>query len=88
MITAEESKEIQKKFGKSENDSGSVEVQVAVLTKRIANLTPHFAAHKHDYAGKRGLMKLIGRRASMLKYLRGKDEDRYKKLIGELGLRK
>ena len=60
MITAEKTQELVKKFGKSEKDTGSASVQVAVLTERIKNLTGHFGDHKHDYHSKRGLMKLIG----------------------------
>jgi len=88
MITKEQKVEIFNKFGGSEKNTGTAEVQVALLTKRISNLTPHFADHKHDYASKRGLMKLIGQRKSMLKHLQSKDQNRYAKLIKELGLRK
>ena len=68
MITTEETKEIVKKFGRSENDSGSPEVQIAIMTKRINNLMPHFSANKHDHHSKLGLLKLIGRRKSLLQY--------------------
>lgn len=88
MITVQKTAELTKKFGGSEKNSGSVEVQVAILTERIKNLTGHFEKNKHDYSGMRGLMKMIGQRRSLLKYLAGKDESRYTKLIGELGLRK
>jgi small subunit ribosomal protein S15 len=88
MITAEKSKELSKKFGGTEKNSGSVEVQVAILTERIKNLTPHFEKNKKDHSGMRGLMKLIGQRRSLLKYLSVKDESRYTKLIKELDLRK
>ena len=88
MITIEEKKEIMKQFGRSENDSGSVEVQVAMLTKRIKNLMPHFNKHIHDYHSNRGLMKMIGRRKALLKYIHEKDEKRYTDLIQALGLRK
>lgn len=88
MITTEKSAELAKKFGGSEKNSGSVEVQVAILTERINNLAPHFEKNKQDHSGKRGLMKMIGQRRSLLKYLSQKDEPRYTKLIGELGLRK
>ena len=88
MITVERSKEITQKFGGSEKNSGSIEVQVAILTERIKNLTPHFEKNKKDHAGMRGLMKMIGQRRSLLKYLSAKDEARYNKLIKELDLRK
>jgi small subunit ribosomal protein S15 len=88
MITVEKSKELAKKFGGAEKNSGSVEVQVAILTERIKNLTPHFEKNKKDHSGMRGLMKMIGQRRSLLKYLSAKDESRYTKLIKELDLRK
>ncbi len=88
MITAERSLELAKKFGGSEKNSGSVEVQVAILTERIKNLTPHFEKNKKDHAGMRGLMKMIGQRRSLLKYLGRIDQGRYSKLIKELELRK
>ncbi len=88
MITAEKSKELAKKFGGNEKNSGAIEVQIAVLTERIKNLTPHFEANKKDHSGMRGLMKMIGQRRSLLKYLSAKDEARYNKLIKELDLRK
>lgn len=88
MITVEKSKELAKKFGGAEKNSGAIEVQVAVLTERIKNLTPHFEKNKKDHSGMRGLMKMIGQRRSLLKYLNAKDEARYNKLIKELDLRK
>ena len=88
MLTFEESKAIVKKFGANENDSGRTEVQIALITKRLENLAPHFQKHKHDYSSSRGLLKLIGQRKSLLRYLQGKSEDRYQKVIKELGLRK
>ncbi len=80
--------ELIKKFGKNEKDSGNADVQVAVLTERISQLTPHFKDHKHDKHGMTGLMKMIGKRRRLLKYIKNKDETRYTKLINELGLRK
>jgi small subunit ribosomal protein S15 len=88
MITTQKTAELSKKFGGSEKNSGAVEVQVAILTERIKNLTPHFEKNKKDHSGMRGLMKLIGQRRSLLKYLSVKDEARYNKLIKELDLRK
>lgn len=88
MLTKTETAQIVSKFGGSEKNSGMPEVQVALMTARIAYLTNHFADHKLDHHSKRGLMKLIGRRRRMLRYLQGKDEARYKTLIQELGLRK
>lgn len=88
MVTTQKTAELVKKFGGSEKNSGSIEVQVAILTERIKNLTPHFEKNKKDHSGMRGLMKLIGQRRSLLKYLNTKDEARYNKLIAELGLRK
>jgi len=88
MITVEKSKELAKKFGGAEKNSGSTEVQVAILTERIKNLAPHFEKNKKDHSAMRGLMKMIGQRRSLLKYLSGKDEARYNKLIKELDLRK
>lgn len=88
MITAQRSAELAKKFGGNEKNSGSVEVKVAILTERIKNLTPHFEKNKKDHSGMRGLMKMIGQRRSLLKYLSAKDEARYNKLIKELDLRK
>jgi small subunit ribosomal protein S15 len=88
MLTKTEKAEIVKKFGGSEKNSGSAEVQVALLTGRIANLTKHFADHKLDHHSKRGLMKLIGQRRRLLRYVNKNNPDAYKNLIKELGLRK
>ncbi len=88
MITAEKSKELAKKFGGNEKNSGAIEVQIAVLTERIKNLTPHFEANKKDHSGMRGLMKMIGQRRSLLKYLSKNNQASYTKLIAELGIRK
>ena len=88
MLTREETAQIVKEFGKSENDSGSAEVQVAILTKRITNLTPHFEKNKLDYHSKRGLLKMIGKRKALLRYVNQKDRARYEALIKKLGLRK
>ncbi len=88
MITVEKTAELVKKFGGSEKNTGSTEVQVAILTERITNLSGHLAGNKKDHSSMRGLMKLIGQRRSLLKYLNAKDNARYAKLIAELGLRK
>lgn len=88
MITVEKTAELVKKFGGSEKNTGSTEVQVAILTERIQNLSGHLAGNKKDHSSMRGLMKLIGQRRSLLKYLNNKDAARYSKLIAELGLRK
>jgi small subunit ribosomal protein S15 len=71
-----------------EDDTGSAEVQVAVLTRRIAHLTEHLREHKHDFHSRRGLLKLVGRRRRLLKYLQKKDVERYRALIAKLGLRR
>jgi small subunit ribosomal protein S15 len=71
-----------------EGDTGSPEVQVALLTKRIQELTGHLIANKHDFHSRRGLMKMVGQRRRMLKYLNRKDPERYKALIAKLGLRR
>ena len=87
-MTKERKTEIIKNFGRDEKDTGSPEVQIAVLTEEINRLTEHFKEHKHDYHSQRGLMKKVGRRKKLLAYLKGKDLDRYKALIAKLGLRK
>lgn len=71
-----------------DKDSGSSEVQVALLTHRINELTEHFKRHKKDHHGRRGLLKLVGRRRRLLAYVKGKDVERYRSLIGRLGIRK
>lgn len=79
---------IQKRFELAEGDTGSAEVQVALLTERILYLTEHMKAHKHDFASRRGLLKLVGQRRRLLDYLTKKNVVRYRELIAELGLRK
>ena len=71
-----------------EGDTGSPEVQVAVLTRRIAHLTEHLREHKHDYHSRRGLLKMVGKRRRLLKYLQKRDVERYRALIAKLGLRR
>ncbi|PZO65253.1 MAG: 30S ribosomal protein S15 [Pseudoxanthomonas suwonensis] len=73
---------------RSQGDTGSPEVQVALLSARIAQLTEHFKLHKHDHHSRRGLLKMVNRRRSLLDYLHRKDAERYKALIGKLGLRR
>lgn len=77
-----------KVFGKSATDTGCTGVQVALLTARINGLKVHFEAHKHDYHSNTGLMKMIGQRRSLLKYMQKKNEEKYQELIQKLGLRK
>jgi len=81
-------KEIIAKFGRKENDTGSPEVQVALLTERINHLTEHLKIHKKDFHSRRGLLMMVGRRKGLLNYIRQKDITRYRELIGALGLRK
>ena len=77
-----------KKFAKKENDTGSPEVQVAILTTRITNLAEHFKTHKKDNHSRRGLLKLVSQRRKILDYVKSKDESRYKTLIEQLGIRR
>ncbi len=88
MLTKEQTKEIVAKFGKTPTDSGSPEVQVAILTEKIKYLTSHFADHKHDFHSKRGMMKMIGQRRRVLSFIKKQDVERYQKVITDLGLRK
>lgn len=80
--------EIVKDNARGAADTGSPEVQVALLTARINQLTPHFKEHKHDHHGRRGLVKMVNQRKRLLAYLKAKDAERYTALIGKLGLRK
>ena len=79
---------LMKKFGKSPNDSGSPEVQIALLTANINELTPHFEKHVKDYHSRQGLLKMVGKRRRLLDYLQEKNIDRYRKVIQDLDLRK
>lgn len=88
MITKEKKAQLATEFGGSEKNTGKPEVQVAILTERISNLTNHFASNKLDHHSKRGLMKLIGKRRRLLKYINTQDTNRYQELIKALGLRK
>lgn len=87
-LSKENKAELVKKFGKNEKDTGSIEVQIALLTGQIVRLTEHLKNNKKDASSKRGLMKLVGQRRSLLDYLARKDRDAYIRLIADLGLRK
>ncbi|MEG8946036.1 30S ribosomal protein S15 [Rosettibacter firmus] len=87
-ISKERKLELIKKYGKNEKDSGTPEVQIAILTERINNLTAHFEAHKKDHASRRGLMQMVGKRRRLLDYLMKKDIERYRNIIKELNIRK
>ncbi len=87
-ISADRKAEVIKEYGQKDGDTGSPEVQVAILSERISNLTGHFKDHKKDNHSRRGLLKLVNQRRRLLDYLRGKDEARYQSLIKRLGLRK
>ncbi|MDO5426948.1 MAG: 30S ribosomal protein S15 [Coriobacteriia bacterium] len=86
-ITKETSQKLIKDFGKSDKDSGSAEVQVAILSERIKNLTEHLKEHPKDNHSRTGLMKLIGKRRGLLVYIKNKDIDQYRALIKKLGIR-
>ncbi len=87
-ITAERKQELLQDFATTPGDTGSPEVQVAVLTERIANLTEHFKSHKKDHHSRRGLLMLVSRRRRLLDYVKGVDQERYEDLIRRLGLRR
>ena len=87
-LTAEQKKEILKSYGLHETDTGSPEAQIALLTRRIADLTEHLKVHKHDHHSRRGLLLLVGRRKRLVKYLTQVDVERYRSLIERLGLRR
>ena len=87
-MNVNEKKEIVKDFGRKDNDTGSTEVQVALLTKKINELSEHFKIHKKDHHSRRGLLGMINNRRKLLKYLKGKNEEGYLSLIKKLGLRK
>lgn len=89
MSVSKETKlELVKKFGKNEKDSGTSEVQIAIITARINDLTSHFSAHKKDHASRRGLLKLVGKRKRLLEYVAKQDINRYRTIIKELNIRK
>ena len=87
-LTKERKQEIIKQFGGSDSNTGSTEVQIALITDRIRDLTEHFKTHKKDHASRRGLLKLVGQRRRLLRYLRQTDLERYRSLLKELNLRK
>ena len=87
-LTKEEKAKIVKEFARDEKDTGSAEVQIAILTKEINELTEHLKVHIHDYHSRRGLLKKVGQRRNMLQYLAKKDVAKYREVIQKLGLRK
>jgi small subunit ribosomal protein S15 len=87
-VTAERKQELMKEYATAKGDTGSPEVQVAILTERITNLTEHFKDHKKDNHSRRGLLKLVSQRRRLLDYLKSRDEGRYQTLIGKLGIRR
>ena len=87
-LSKDDRAELVKKFGSSENDTGKTEVQIAILTERIKYLTEHLKTHKKDHHTRRGLLKLVGQRRRLLRYLTKKDITRYRSVIKELGLRR
>jgi|TARA_B100000073_G_C23276718_1_gene388741 small subunit ribosomal protein S15 len=87
-ITQQEKAELVKKYGRGENDTGSTEVQVAILTTRINNLTEHLKMHKKDFHSRRGLLVMVGQRRRLLDYLNSNSNERYAELIKSLGLRR
>ena len=87
-LVAEKKSEVVQKYRRHDKDTGSPEVQVALITERIAYLTEHFKTHKKDHHSRRGLLKLVGQRRRLLDYLRTVDQNRYKALIDKLGIRK
>ena len=88
VMAAEKKQELIGRFKTSKEDTGSPEVQVAILSTRIQDLKGHFTAHKKDHSSRRGLLKMVGQRRKLLNYLKKTDNNRYKKLIEDLGLRK
>jgi len=88
MLTKEKKGKIIADFRQAENDTGSPEVQIALLTTRISELTEHLKAHPKDHSSRRGLLKMVGARSALLKYVQRKDVNRYRQIISRLGLRK
>jgi small subunit ribosomal protein S15 len=87
-ITAERKAELIKQFGESDGDTGRAEVQIAILTERIKNLTEHSKFHKKDHNSRRGLLQLVGQRRKLLNYLSNRDIERYRSIVQDLGLRR
>ena len=87
-MNAESKKQVIEKYRRGDNDTGSPEVQVALMTSRITELTEHFKLHKHDHHSRQGLVRLVNSRRKLLDYLKKKDVERYRSLIGSLGLRR
>ena len=87
-LTSEKKQQLIKEFAINEKDTGSAEVQIAILTEEINNLTEHFKEHKHDFHSKRGLLKKVGKRRNLLNYLKKNDVVRYREVVKKLGLRK
>ena len=87
-MTKERKLEIIKEFGRGEGDTGSPEVQIALLTERITHLTEHFKVHKKDHHSRRGLLMMVGQRRGLLNYLKEQDIERYRAIVKKLGLRK
>lgn len=88
MLTQQRKQEVIKTFKRSETDTGSAEVQIAILSERVNYLTEHFKAHVDDHHSRRGLLKIVGQRRRLLDYLKRKDVGRYKAIVDKLGLRK
>ena len=87
-LATETKQQLISEHARSAGDTGSAEVQIAVLTRRITDLTEHLKTHKHDHASRRGLLQMVGRRRRLLEYLRHEDVNRYRELIAKLGLRR
>ncbi|MAD54914.1 MULTISPECIES: 30S ribosomal protein S15 [unclassified Idiomarina] len=87
-LTVEQKAEIVKEFGQGENDTGSPEVQIALLTKNLAELQSHFKAHKKDHHSRRGLLRMVSQRRKLLDYLKKKDQSRYVAVVEKLGIRR
>ena len=87
-LTTESKSQLISEYRRNEGDTGSTDVQIAVLSKRIADLTEHLKTHRKDHHSRRGLLQMVGRRRRLLEYLRGRDIERYRELIARLGLRR
>lgn len=87
-LSSESKSTVIKEYARGESDTGSPEVQVALLSKRIAELTGHFGEHKKDHHSRQGLLRMVNKRRKLLDYLKGRDKDRYRELISSLGLRR